>query len=225
MSATIPDLALKRNKSERLPCVLVVDGSLSMRDSGAITELQEGLGLLERALKDDDDAADGVQIAIIRMGGHDEVVELTSFTDASEFRAPTVEANGSTPLGKAVDHAMGMIEDQKTRYRQNGISYKRPWLWIMSDGAPTDEWQSVAERARAAQTDKRFTLWAVGIGNGAPLDVLKAFTGGERCFRLGERHLKDMFEFMSASMSAGSKAAAGQQVTLPALAPTIKVEV
>lgn len=126
MSAFIPDVALKKNKSERLPCVLVVDGSLSMRESGAIGQLQEGLNLLERALKDDDDTADGVQIAIIRMGGRDEVTELTGFTDAADFSAPAVEANGSTPLGKAVDHAMGMIEDQKSRYRQNGISYKRP---------------------------------------------------------------------------------------------------
>lgn len=91
----------------------------------------------------------------------------------------------------------------------------------MSDGAPTDAWQAVAERARAAQTDKRFTLWAVGIGDQAPLDVLKAFTNGDRYFRLSERNLKDMFEFMSASMSAGSKAAAGQQIALPPRPPAM----
>jgi uncharacterized protein YegL len=215
MALTIPDVALKKNKTERLPCVLVVDGSLSMRESGAIAHLQEGLGLLERSLKSDDDTADGVQIAIIRMGDEDAVVELTHFVDAADFSAPAVAANGSTPLGKAVDHAMAMIEDQKLRYRQNGISYKRPWLWIMSDGAPTDAWQPVAARARAAQAEKRFTLWAIGIGQQAPLEALKAFTNGDRCFRLGERDIKQMFEYMSASMSAGSKAAAGQQLALP----------
>ena len=215
MVALIPDVALKRNKSERLPCVLVVDGSTSMTENGAIGQLQEGLSLLERSLKQDDDTADGVQIAIVRMGGHNDVTELTAFVDAADFQAPIVEADGLTPIGKAVDHAMGMIEDQKQRYRQNGISYKRPWLWVMSDGVPTDAWQAVAERARAAQTDKRFTLWAIGIGNNAPLDVLKAFTIGERCFRLGERDIKALFEFMSASMSVGSKAAAGQQIALP----------
>lgn len=215
MSEMIPDLALKRNKAERLPCVLIVDGSSSMRGE-SIAQLQEGLMLLERSLKEDDDTADGVQIAVIRMGGHDEIIELSGFVDAAEFVAPVVEANGSTPLGKAVDHAMGLIEDQKQRYRASGISYKRPWLWIMSDGAPTDVWQPVAERARAAQIDKRFTLWAVGIGSQVPLDTMKAFTNGERCFRLSERNIKDMFEFMSRSMSAGSKAAAGQQMALPA---------
>lgn len=215
MSQTIPDVALKRNKSERLPCVLIVDGSTSMHESGASKELQEGLSQLEHDLKEDDDTIDTVQIAIIRMGGADEVAVLTDFVDAGSFVAPQIEANGRTPLGMAVDHAMKMIDDQKRRYRENGISYKRPWLWIMSDGVPTDDWKTVAARARDAQASKQFTLWAVGIGPEADISILKNFTNGDRCFHLGTRSLKAMFEYMSASMSAGSRAAAGQQITLP----------
>jgi uncharacterized protein YegL len=220
MTIEIPDVALRNNKSERLPCVLIVDGSLSMKQSGAIAHLQEGLKYLEERLKEDDDVADMAQIAIIRMGGNDEVTELTfGFEDAADFTAPIVEANGSTPLGKAVAHAMAMIESQKLKYKSAGITYKRPWLWIMSDGQPTDEWHSVAEQARAAQNDKRFTVWAWGVGNQAPLDVLKAFTIGERCYQLGERDLKEMFEFMSQSMSLGSKSIAGRQMQLPPVGP------
>jgi uncharacterized protein YegL len=213
MDKMIPDVALKQNKVERLPCVLIVDGSTSMKESGAIASLNEGLQQLANDLKADDDTADGVQIAILRMGG--DVVELTGFVDASEFNPPTVIANGSTPLGKAVDRAMSMIDEQKQRYRENGVSYKRPWLWIMSDGQPTDAWQPVAARARTAQEAKQFTLWAIGIGKDAPLEALISFTNGERCFRIGERDFKAMFEWMSASMSAGSKTGAGQQMALP----------
>ena len=215
----IPDVALKRNKTERLACVLIVDGSRSMKDSGAIHELNEGLRTLAALVKEDDDVADGVQIAILRMG--EDVTELTGFVDAAEFTAPVVEAHGSTPLGQAVTQAMSMIEAQKQRYRQNGISYKRPWLWIMSDGAPTDAWQPVAARARAAQEARQFTLWGIGVGKDAPLEALKSFTNGDRCFRIGERDFKAMFEWMSASMSAGSKGAAGQQMTLPPRPPEV----
>jgi uncharacterized protein YegL len=155
----IPDVALKRNKTERLACVLIVDGSRSMKDSGAIHELNEGLRTLAALLKEDDDTADGVQIAILRMGG--EVTELTGFVDAAEFTAPVVEADGSTPLGRAVEQAMRMIE------------------------------------------------------------ALKSFTNGDRCFRIGERDFKAMFEWMSASMSAGSKGAAGQQMALPPRPPGV----
>lgn len=224
MSMTIPNVSFKRNKSERLPCVLVVDGSGSMRASGAIGRLQEGLALLERELKQDDETAYGVQLAVIRMGDDNRVTELTGFTDAADFVAPAVEASGSTPLGMAVAHAMDLIEQQKALYRANGIAYKRPWLWIWSDGVPTDDWQVVAQRAQAAQAAKRFTLWAVGIGDGADLGVLKEFTNGDRCFSLGQRSLPAMFEFLSASAAAGSRAAAGQQVELPPL-PAGVVEV
>lgn len=221
MSQRIPDVSFKRNKSERLPCVLIVDGSGSMQTSGAIARLQEGLSLLERELKQDDDTAFGVQLAVIRMGDNDQITELTGFTDAADFVAPTVEASGSTPLGMAVAHAMDLIERQKSLYRANGIAYKRPWLWIWSDGRPTDDWQAAAQQAQAAQAAKRFTLWAVGIGHDVDLGVLKYFTNGDRCFHLGQRSLPAMFEFLSASAAAGSRAAAGQQVELPPLPPGV----
>jgi uncharacterized protein YegL len=217
MSAVIPDLSLSVNKSERLPCVLIVDGSSSMANNNAISSLNEGLTFLAQALKEDDDTAIGVQIAVIAMGGEDEIRELTPFVDASEFTAPVVKANGRTPLGKAVDHAMAMIEAQKQKYRQNAIPYKRPWLWIMSDGAPTDAWESVAVRAQAAQTERHFILWAIGIGKDVPLQTMMAFTTRERCFRLGERNIKDMFEWFSASAAAGARAKTSEQAALPPL--------
>ncbi|UKJ75381.1 vWA domain-containing protein [Azospirillum brasilense] len=211
----IPDVALKRNKAERLPCVVVVDGSLSMGQSGAIADLNEGLKLLAADLKDDDDACDAVQIAIIRMGDDDQVETLIPFTDAADFLAPAVRANGSTPLGKAVDMAMSMIEDQKQRYRQAGVTYKRPWLFVMSDGEPTDEIQEVASRARQAQDDKKFILWAIGIGRQVNLGPLSQFcTPDRQPVRLEQSKFKEMFKWMSESAKSGSKKASGQQVSM-----------
>jgi len=60
----IPDVLLTDNTSQRLPCVLVLDGSGSMADSGAetdaIRELNKGLKVLEQELKNDDTAAQRV---------------------------------------------------------------------------------------------------------------------------------------------------------------------
>jgi uncharacterized protein YegL len=212
----IPDVSLKKNKAERLPCVVVVDGSLSMKDSGAISELNEGLKILERELKDDDDACDAVRIALLRMGDSDEVEVLYNFTDAAEFSAPIIRANGSTPLGKAVDLAMHMIEEEKLRLRQEGITYKRPWLFIMSDGEPTDEFNEVAARAREAQGAKKFVLWAIGTGTEAPLAQLSEFCVQDRPpARLGKKKFKEMFVWLSDSAKAGSKLPTGQQMAMP----------
>src|SRR5262245_4072891 len=132
-ASVIPDVALADNTSQRLPCVLAVDGSGSM-DGQAIDELNAGLRLLEEELKKDDVASQRVQLLVIRFGDLDNVEVLCDWTDAMSFTAPTVVANGVTPMGQAVRLALRKIEEQKARYRSNGIAYNRPWLFLITDG-------------------------------------------------------------------------------------------
>ena len=99
--STIPDVVLIDNTSQRLPCVLVLDGSGSM--SGAsLRELNAGLKTLEKELKNDDTAAQRVQLLVVRFGDDNNVDIVTDWTDAVDFSAPTIEANGLTPLGSAM---------------------------------------------------------------------------------------------------------------------------
>ena len=57
---------------------------------------------------------------MIRAGG-DRPKILTEWTDAYDFTAPTVVADGGTPLGQAMDLSLQNIEEQKERYRENAI--------------------------------------------------------------------------------------------------------
>ena len=115
--ALIPDVVLTNNTSQRLPCVLVLDGSASMADSGAetdaIRELNNGLQVLEQELKNDDTAAQRVQLLVIRLGGDDQVEVISDWTDAMDFSAPSIKANGRTPLGEAMRLALDEVENQK----------------------------------------------------------------------------------------------------------------
>jgi len=209
---------LQNNRVERTPCALVLDMSGSMGevatdggDGRAIDALNAGLQTFDGELKADNEARRRVQVLVVGVGGEARV--LQEWIDASEFTPPTLTAGGATPLGQGVRVALERIEAQKVQYRANGIAYKRPWLIIMSDGAPTDDWQTVAQQCRQAEADKKVTVFSVGVG-GAVLDTLAQFsTRGAQ--PLDRTRFGEFFVWLSASTVTVSKSAEGQQVALP----------
>ena len=85
-------------------------------------------------------------------------------------------AGGLTPLGKAMELALQKIEEQKCLYDSCGITSKRPWIFLISDGEPTDyDWESVARKCCRAQENKKVVIHAVGT-EGANLEKLARFS-------------------------------------------------
>jgi uncharacterized protein YegL len=156
--------------------MILVDGSGSMAGP-PINELNAGLKVLEAELKNDDIARQRVQICVVQFSGRDQVDVLCDWTDAMAFTAPHVNANGQTPMGKAVATAMQKIEEQKQRYKSHGIPYNRPWLFLLTDGEPTDSgWESIANQCRTAEQAEKFVVWPIGVGNQADLNKLGRFS-------------------------------------------------
>lgn len=209
---SIPDLALIDNTSQRLPCVLLIDGSGSMAGR-PIADLNAGLSLLEDELKKDDIASQRVQLLVIRFGG--EVEMICDWTDAMSFSAPTIEASGLTPMGAAVRLALSKLEEQKTRYRTNGIAYNRPWLFLLTDGNPTDSnWEQAAHESRTAETAGKLTFFGIGVGPEVDLGKLAQFSV-RAPVRLDGLKFRELFLWLSRSTSSASKASQGSNIQLP----------
>lgn len=212
----IPDVSLVDNSEQRTPLILVLDCSGSM-GGGPIEQLNAGLKLLEKELKDDVIAAKRVRVLLVEYGGMDTAAVRGDWCDAMDFTAPALKANGTTPTGAAVELALQEIEDEKQRFRQAGVAYTRPWLFLMSDGQPTDAWQSVAEQCRGAEEQNRVAVFPIAVGDG-DLGVLGEFSrNGERGVkRLQGLQFKELFMWLSASMRVVSNSTPGGQVQLPA---------
>lgn len=209
---TIIDVELQDNTSERLPCAIVLDGSSSMHGR-PIEELNAGLKVLEDELKADATASQRVQILLIRLGDDDSVEVVTDWTDAMTFSAPTIEANGTTPLGAAVRLALHKLEEQKANYRTNAIPYKRPWLFVLTDGVPTDpDWEGAAVACKAAEANNQLSFFGIGVG-GADMGVLSRFSARPP-MRLQGIRFKELFVWLSRSASSASKAAQGSTTQL-----------
>lgn len=211
MAGPIPDVALIDNSDERTPLVLVLDCSGSM-DGLPIKNLNDGLIALAADLKSDPITAKRGRVLVITFGGNDEVV-VGDWQDAMDFTAPVLKANGTTPTGAAVTTALQVIESQKAELRAAGVSYKRPIMLLMSDGAPTDEWEAVAELCRAAEADKKVTVMSVAVGPTA--GVLDQFSSKGAKF-LDNLQFKELFIWLSKSVRAVSRSAKGEAAQIPA---------
>jgi len=202
----IPDVGFSDNSNQRTPCILVLDGSGSMAGE-PIKQLNLGLKTLEEHLKSNPMTALRVQILIIRIGDHDEVSVIQDWCDAIDFKAPSIEANGTTPLGKGMALALDKIAEQKQNYDANGISSTRPWILAISDGAPNDYgWEQ--------EKQKKVVVFPIGTEE-ADMNALGQFSN-KSPKQLGGLQFNELFVWLSRSMAAVSSSAPGETVQLPA---------
>ena len=150
------------NPEPRCACFLLLDTSGSMQGA-PIAQLNSGLQSFKDELQSDALAAKRVEIAILTFGGDPRLV--SDFTDAASFDPPQLSAAGLTPMGAGIWDALGRLSARKDMYRSNGIAYYRPWVFLITDGEPSDDYQSAAKEVRAGEARGAFSFYAVGVSD------------------------------------------------------------
>jgi uncharacterized protein YegL len=187
------------NPEPRLPCILLLDVSESMTGR-PLNELTEGLRLYHRELLSDSLASQRVEVAVVTFGGV--VRTVCEFATADNLVLPELTASGNTPLGEAVQAALALLEQRKRAYRDNGVAYFRPWIFLITDGAPTDDWHRAAVEVAAAEESRRVAFFAVGVER-ADLKVLGQLATRPPLHLQGLR-FRELFQWLSNSQRAVS---------------------
>jgi len=196
------------NPEPRCPCLLLLDTSGSMGGE-PISELNSGLQTFRDELLSDELAVKRVEVAIITFGP---VNVEQDFIIASSFIPPSLQAGGDTPMGSAISQGISLLKQRKEEYKDNGISFYRPWIFMITDGAPTDSWKDAAKMVADGETNKSFAFFAVGVKN-ADMNILKQISVREP-LKLKGLQFRELFKWLSNSMRSVSQSTPNTTVTI-----------
>jgi len=214
------DIVYRRNSNVGLPeamgephlaCVLLVDTSGSM-EGDPISSLNEGIRQFIEQTSMDEMARKRVDLAIVSFNST--VTVECDFTPLSSIEPIVLQASGMTNMGAGILKAIEMVKQRCSLYDSVGTPCFQPWIFMITDGAPTDDISAARQRILDEEnkgTHGKLKFWAVGVP-GYSKDVLTSLT--KRCIALDEANFKGIFDWLSESMVTISVSRVGENPQL-----------
>jgi uncharacterized protein YegL len=188
-----------------LPVILLADASGSMSVNGKIDVMNEAIAEMIKVFAEEGDARAEIHVGAVTFGGDSANVHQP-LTRASELTWLPIEAAGRTPMGGAFSIAQQLIENPEVVPSR---AY-RPAIVLLSDGVPTDDWESPLGSLLASKRAAKADRFAVAIGEEADMRTLSAFVDDSigRVFEAHEvRQIRQFLRWVTMSVTSRSRSA------------------
>ncbi|ENA1795375.1 VWA domain-containing protein [Flavobacterium psychrophilum] len=194
----------------RLPVYLLLDTSGSMSGE-PIEAVKNGVQIMISSLRQNPQAIETAFLSVITFDSTAQ--QIIPLTDLASFQMVDIKATGVTALGEALKLVAHKIdtEVQKTTTEQKGDW--KPLVFIMTDGIPTDDWQSGLNEFKKSKV--AFTV-ACAAGSGADANILKQVTDNVVSLDTADSaSIGKFFQWVTASIGVSSTKVedSGKEVT------------
>lgn len=142
-------------------------------------------------------------ISIITFGS--EARQVIPLTDILSFQEPIIEASGTTALGAALSILDNCLENEVKKSSPNQKGDYKPLVILMTDGEPTDNWETPANNIKA-KSKNYASIIAVGCGPQVNFETLKKIS--EITLKMESTQpndFKQFFRWISTSIKTSSK--------------------
>ncbi|MBQ7650605.1 MAG: VWA domain-containing protein [Victivallales bacterium] len=199
------------NSAPRCPVILLLDTSSSM-DGSPIDELNMGLRQFIEETANDEAASMSVELEVITFDSSVSVaMPFTPICDVDRNPAPLV-AEGMTCMGGAIMKATSDLRSRRKMYRNAGISSYKPWVVLMTDGGPNDNWESAAADMRRLGEEGKIQYIGIEIGDDADHDTMcQILPANPGPVKLKGLRFKQFFRWLTDSLRSVSSSAVSDE--------------
>jgi uncharacterized protein YegL len=206
-----------KNASEpHMACLLLVDTSGSM-DGQPITQLNAALKQFKFDVTADKITREVLDVAIIEFNSGVNVVQ--EFAPIEDMTTDDLTADGSTNMIPAIDMGMNMVRERSIVYRNTGTEPYKPWIILISDGAPDDPIDGIAQTVRDQDTKGKFKFWCLGV-EGFDESTLRKLAP-QTTFSLNGYNFVGFFDWLHKSLRAVSQSSPGEGVAIQTPPPDV----
>ena len=193
-----------------LACIILVDTSGSM--TGCIDNLNKAICDFKNGVSVDELSRKRVDVAVVAFD--DKTRISMPFSPVAEMECPRLDTGGMTNMGDAINVAIDMVKERNRFYNTMGTPVFKPWIFMITDGSPTDDISVAKKRIEEEEAKKKLKFFVVGVPG---YDKHTMFQLTDRVIELEGAKFEGIFDWLSESMVTISVSKPGAEAPLPNL--------